>query len=410
MVLGMVLALGSTGVGQVHADAPVPQVTPAGVPGPSNLGPPPQGVEAITGAGWYDGLIQYSTIINCVSIITGYPYFESGAGTYVGYYANPSSGLPIPNSVYYVHIIIYGLGNACSGMYAYVDLGLPANTSLAISAGNPVYCFADGIASTGCPQTLPASTYNPGLFKVPSTAVNETWPLPQGHNWEFQIPVTSTTTLSGSTLQAGIWMLDGNDSPWLNPTEGVYVFAPPVVDNPVPVLSSIFPTGKWAGRPGSILNVYGSHFISGSIVRWNGSNRVTTYVNSGQLTAAITTADLATASINNVTVFNPTPGGGTSVSKVFTVKNDLPLITGLYPLSKLHGRPGFTLNVYGKKFGTGAKVRWNGSNRPTTFVSSNLLKATIYAADIASAGTANVTVFNPAPFGGVSNKFIFTKQ
>jgi hypothetical protein len=184
----------------------------------------------------------------------------------------------------------------------------------------------------------------------------------------------------------------------------------PIATTGIPVLSSIFPTGKWAGRPGSTLTLYGSKFVPGSVVRWNGSNRVTTYVNSGQLTAAITTADLATASINNVTVFNPAPGGGTSVSKVFTVKNDVPVITGLYPLSKLYGKPGFTLNVYGKKFGTGAKVRWNGVDRPTTFVNMYLLKATISAADIASAGTANVKVFNPAPYGGVSNTFTFTKQ
>jgi hypothetical protein len=411
IVLGIILMLGSTGVGQVRADPPEPQLTPAGPPDTLPPSPLPPGMARSAEWDWYDGAIKYSTIINCWSIINGSPYTETGAAAWVGYNANPTDGLPVPNYVYYVHVIIYGMGNSCSGIKSLVEIGLPANTSLAISTGNPVYCFFNGVSSPGdCPQTLPASVYNPGFYTVPSPDDNQLWPLPQGYNWEFQIPVTSTTTLTNSTFQGAIWMLDGNESPWLYPKVGVYVFTPPVVNNPVPVLSSIFPTGKWAGRPGSTLILYGSKFVPGSVVKWNGSNRVTTYVNSGQLTAAITTADLATASIATVKVYNPAPGGGTSVSKSFTVKNDVPVITGLYPLSKLHGRPGFTLNVYGKKFGTGAKVRWNGSNRPTTFVSSNLLKATIYASDIATAGIVAVTVFNPAPFGGISNKAAFTKN
>ena len=56
-------------------------------------------------------------------------------------------------------------------------------------------------------------------------------------------------------------------------------------------------------------------------------------------------------------------------------------------------------------------VQWNGSNRPTTLdPNSNdmILTAQISASDIASAGTAAVTVFNPAPGGGTSNSLTFT--
>jgi hypothetical protein len=48
-------------------------------------------------------------------------------------------------------------------------------------------------------------------------------------------------------------------------------------------------------------------------------------------------------------------------------------------------------------------LNWNGSARPTTFVSSSKLTAAIYAVDIASPGTAWVTVANPSPGGGTSN-------
>ena len=62
----------------------------------------------------------------------------------------------------------------------------------------------------------------------------------------------------------------------------------------------------------------------------------------------------------------------------------------------------------GSGFMAGSVVRWNGSNRPTTFVSATQLQASIAASDIAAEGTANVTVFTPAPGGGTSTAVAFT--
>jgi hypothetical protein len=72
-----------------------------------------------------------------------------------------------------------------------------------------------------------------------------------------------------------------------------------------------------------------------------------------------------------------------------------PVITSLSPSSAVPGGTAFTLTVNGVNFENGAVVRWNGTNRVTTFVSNTQLTAAILAADIASAGTATVTVFNP---------------
>ena len=196
------------------------------------------------GAAWYDGLIQYSSITNCVSIIQGSPYAEYGAGTYVGFFANPDASQPAPNTTYYVHVVVYGLGNACSGQYVAPEIALPANTSLAITAGTPVYCFAGGASDPAeCPQSLPASSVHPGAYMIlsPDTAHARTWPLPQGGNWEFQVPVKSSATLSGSTLRAYVKVLDGNSSPTLEPTQGVYVFGAttPTVMYPSPSTTAI---------------------------------------------------------------------------------------------------------------------------------------------------------------------------
>lgn len=178
---------------------------------------------------WYDGPSQYSTITNCVSVIQGAPYQEYGAGAYVGFLANPDTAQPSPNQPYYVHIVVAGMGNACSGMRAYLDLGLPSNTSLAIDATNKVYCFYDNapLAFSECPQSLPPSTYNPGMFSIPSadTAHANLWPVASGHFLEIQVPVISTTTLNNAAMVGKVWMLDGNSNPWLQPQQGVDVFS-----------------------------------------------------------------------------------------------------------------------------------------------------------------------------------------
>ncbi len=85
-------------------------------------------------------------------------------------------------------------------------------------------------------------------------------------------------------------------------------------------------------------------------------------------------------------------------------QNALPLINApLSPGDKAPGAAAFTLTVNGSGFVSGATVNWNGNARTTTFVSSSRVTASITAADVATAGTANVTVSNPAPGGGVSN-------
>ncbi len=150
------------------------------------------------------------------------------------------------------------------------------------------------------------------------------------------------------------------------------------------------------------LTVNGSNFISDSVVRWNGSDRPTTFVNGGQLTAQISAADVAFPGAATVTVF--TFAGGNSNPATFTVIG--PEIHSLAPPSASAGGPGFTLTVNGANFVSGAVVRWNGADRTTTFVNSGQLTAAISAADIAAPGDANLTVVNPG--GVVSLGELFT--
>jgi IPT/TIG domain len=183
--------------------------------------------------------------------------------------------------------------------------------------------------------------------------------------------------------------------------------------NPVPVLTSINPASATAGGSAFSLTVNGSNFVPGSLVRWNGTDRPTTYVSPTQLQAAISDTDIATAGSADVNVFNAGPGGGLSGTLSFTINsapanNPVPVLTNINPNSATAGGPGFTLTVNGSNFIGSSVVRWNGANRTTTYVSPTQLQATITAADIATAGNAAVTVFNPGPGGGLSASQTFT--
>ena len=181
-----------------------------------------------------------------------------------------------------------------------------------------------------------------------------------------------------------------------------------VNDPPAPTISSLSPSSSTAGGADFTLTVNGSGFVTDSKVLWKGAERATTLASSTRLTAVIPAADVAVAGTALVSVFTPTPGGGTSNAKTFTINNPVPTIASLNPATASAGGPGFTLAVSGGNFVTGSVVRWNGSSRTTTVASSTQLTAEIPASDIASAGTALVTVLNPTPGGGTSTAQSFT--
>ena len=83
-------------------------------------------------------------------------------------------------------------------------------------------------------------------------------------------------------------------------------------------------------------------------------------------------------------------------------------LASMSPISADPGGASFTLTVTGTNFWSDSVVQWNGSVRPTTYVSNTQLTASISALDLATEGTAQVTVFNPALGGETSNALIFT--
>jgi hypothetical protein len=180
--------------------------------------------------------------------------------------------------------------------------------------------------------------------------------------------------------------------------------------NPVPSITSLSPASGAAGSPAFTLSVTGSGFIAGSTVDWNGAALSTTYVGASQLTASVPAGNIASVGTASVTVFNPAPGGGTATAATFTIDatNPVPSLTTLSPASVVFGSAASTLGVSGNGFVAASTVNWNGAALATTYVSAVQLTAVIPATDLASAGTASVTVDNPVPGGGTSNVVTFT--
>lgn len=176
-------------------------------------------------------------------------------------------------------------------------------------------------------------------------------------------------------------------------------------NNPVPNLTSIVPTSTMAGSPDFNLVLNGTGFVPNSQVKWNGANRTTTFNSTTQLSASIPAADLVTAGSKAVKVSNPTPGGGDSNVKTFTVNNLVPTLTSISPASATQGTySSVSVNMYGTNFVSNSVPYFNGhSINLQQFVSPTHLITSIGYLDLLTAGTFPMDVFNPTPGGGHSN-------
>ncbi len=171
------------------------------------------------------------------------------------------------------------------------------------------------------------------------------------------------------------------------------------VGNPVPTLSSLSAYSAPAGSGDLVLMLQGTGFVSTSQVKFG--TRDTLSVDSASQTQqhlqiTLPAADLAAPGDVSVTVFNPTPAGGTTSALTFTVTPPAPVITSLSPASATVGDGDTALTITGTGFYSGSSVTFNGTTlTPATPGSGGTtLTATIPAALLTAAGTDAVTVTN----------------
>ncbi|MBS4028758.1 MAG: InlB B-repeat-containing protein, partial [Ignavibacteriales bacterium] len=143
---------------------------------------------------------------------------------------------------------------------------------------------------------------------------------------------TNTFTKTGYTFSGWNTAADGSGTAYAdganyNFTASITLYAQWTISDPI--ISSIFPSSKIIGEATFTMSITGTNFIESSIVRFNGSDRTTTFINDTELTAEIPASDLTVVGSYTITVFNSMPGGGSSNGKTFTVLPLTGTITGL---------------------------------------------------------------------------------
>ncbi|MGI9019861.1 MAG: hypothetical protein ACR2G3_04045 [Solirubrobacterales bacterium] len=169
---------------------------------------------------------------------------------------------PQKNQVYYVQAGWGIAGNPChGGAGVHVEFVLPAYTQLAITSQNRVRCWYESPTQNqlhefdggDCPQNPQSGLYGGYAFDPPGN--QGPWPSAVGSIFEIWVPVKTSQPLNGlepaygqpcyTCVYAGVWMIDGWNSPWVWPREGVYVVGNstptnPTVTYPGPSVTDVF--------------------------------------------------------------------------------------------------------------------------------------------------------------------------
>ena len=100
--------------------------------------------------------------------------------------------------------------------------------------------------------------------------------------------------------------------------------------------------------------------------------------------------------------------GPVSIGTFGAPPNPAPTVTSLSPSTAVAGAASLTMTITGTGFIPASAVTWNGSSRSTNYVNVTTLQTTIAASDMATVGTVQIAVGNPAPGGGTSGSMPFT--
>lgn len=130
-----------------------------------------------------------------------------------------------------------------------------------------------------------------------------------------------------------------------------------------PSLLSLSPSSVNAGATGFTLQATGASLVTGTVLRWNGSSRPTTIVDSGHLNATISASDIAHVGRVVIDVFNPYHGAGAS--------NALNLAIGPAPASSSQAFVNAAFPTGGSSLAPGSIASLFGTNLSGTTVLSD---------------------------------------
>lgn len=189
-----------------------------------------------------------------------------------------------------------------------------------------------------------------------------------------------------------------------------FTIEPPQVNGPV--IASISPDTTAVNSKPPLVTISGSNFSINDVVTFDGQYRgsTSTYQSQTQMQIQLATTDVNAAGIGSISVSDPgLVLASPSVNLAITNGNaPSPSIGSLSPKSAASGSFDTQVLVKGSGFVTNSTVLWNSVPVATAYISGSTLMALVPAADLATAGTADVSVMTPAPGGGTSSTSTFT--
>ncbi len=260
--------------------------------------------------------------------------------------------------------------------------------------------------SSPLPQGLYGQPYSTTLESTgvaPYTYTLDGGSLPAG----FTLSQSGTISSNGPAIAGGYFLFtvrvqDSTPGSLGGPLSATRTYSLYIAsNNPYPTLTSLSRTSIPSGSLGFPLTLTGSNFLPGAQVMWSGTPLATTFVNAGQLTAAVPSALLTGG---EVYIYVQNPDGLSTNSLPFNVILPAPVLSSLSPNSVYSGSPAFTLQVVGRNFIApiasdgppypASVIYFNGQPLNTVYDSPTQLHATVPASLVVSPGTVPVLVRN----------------
>jgi uncharacterized protein (TIGR03437 family) len=172
----------------------------------------------------------------------------------------------------------------------------------------------------------------------------------------------------------------------------------------IPAITSLSPGNADAGHSDFQMTITGVNFVSGSIARWNGDPRSTTFVDSTHLTVSVPASDVAASGRSSITVLNPAGFGASSNVVNFDI-GPAPAIPAngiVSAANSLAGpvAPGGIVSIYGSNLASGTIVASGGTLPFTLGNASMTMNTALVPFFFVSPGQVNVQV--PWGIGGAT--------
>ncbi|MGK2859223.1 MAG: Ig-like domain repeat protein, partial [Thermoanaerobaculia bacterium] len=258
------------------------------------------------------------------------------------------------------------------------------------------------VCSVYCGELLPADVALPdaqfqtlyGLTFALSTGGSPvfaaTAPLPDGLSLSPDGVLSGTPAVRGSfsvEVQAATAGCKVDRSYTLNITGGI--------ETTTALTSSGSPTvfSEPVTLTATVIQEVGSVVPTGSVEFFDDTTSLGTSTLDASGVCALVTSTLSVgthAAISAVYSGDSTNAPSTSNAISHTVDEPVSSVTGILPGSRCQGSDEFTLTLSGVALSDGMVVRWNGADRPTTFVDTTTITAAIAAGDLTTVGPASV--------------------